>query len=77
MKLFDLDFGATLVRYYIMMGLILGAFAVGQPLLAFLAFPVFISAILGVKFFGNDLNAAAKRQSMPLSRSSNEYMEAA
>ena len=56
MKLFALDFGGMMIRYYIMMGLIVGAFFIGQPLLAYLAFPVFLSAILGVKFFGNNKN---------------------
>lgn len=56
MKLFALDFGGMMIRYYVMMGLILGAFFIGLPLLAILAFPVFLSAILGVKFFGNDQN---------------------
>ena len=54
MKFFELGLGAMMVRYYLMMAIIIGAIFLGQPLLAYLALPVFLSAILGVKFFGND-----------------------
>ncbi len=49
MKAFELSFSAVLLRFYLMMGIILVSFFIGQPLLAFLAFPVLLSALLGVK----------------------------
>ena len=49
MKAFNLSFATVLMRFYLMMGIIIGSLFIGQPLLAFLALPVFLSAILGVE----------------------------
>ena len=43
-----LDLGGVVLRYYFMMMIIIGSVFAGQPLLAVLGLPIFISAILGV-----------------------------
>jgi len=50
MELFNIDFGTFVIRFYIMMAIVIGAFFVGAPLLAFFAVPVLLGNMLGVKF---------------------------
>ena len=47
MKLFNLSLGSMILRYYLMMVIVLIAGFTGLWWLAVLAFPVFISTILG------------------------------
>lgn len=48
MKILNASFTTVILRYYLMMSIVIIAFFIGAPLLAFLAFPVFLMAILGV-----------------------------
>jgi hypothetical protein len=50
MKLFSLNFDTLILRFYLLMAIIIGAFFIGQTWLAFLALPVFFSAMTGMKF---------------------------
>jgi len=77
MKLFALDFGGMMVRYYIMMGLIIVPLFIGMPWLAFLALPVFLSAILGIKFFGNESKQVKNQLRHSSDLSSGNFQEAA
>ncbi len=50
MKLFHLNFVSLILRFYLLMAIIIGAYFIGYPILAILSLPVFISAMLGIKF---------------------------
>ena len=50
MKSFEVNFGTLMLRFYLMMAIIIISFSIGLPWLAFLAFPVFMSCLMGVKF---------------------------
>ncbi|MEM1357577.1 MAG: hypothetical protein AAGF89_05235 [Bacteroidota bacterium] len=50
MRFFALSLEYMLIRYFLMMACVIGGLFVGQPLIAFLALPLFLSAILGVSF---------------------------
>lgn len=50
MRFFSLTFDKVVIRFFLMMALIIGGMFAGQPLIALLALPVFLSALLGVSF---------------------------
>lgn len=50
MKLFSLNFGTLILRFYLLMAIVIGAFFLGIPALALLALPVFFVSMMGVKF---------------------------
>ena len=50
MKLFNLNFASLILRFYLLMAIVIGAFFMGYPILAFLALPVFFSAMMGIRF---------------------------
>ena len=50
MKLFNLNFASLILRFYLLMAIVIGAFFMGYPILAFLALPVFFSAMMGISF---------------------------
>ncbi len=50
MRFFALTFDKVLLRFFLMMTCVIVGLFVGQPLLALLALPIFLSAILGVSF---------------------------
>ncbi|WP_020570116.1 hypothetical protein [Neolewinella persica] len=50
MRFFALTFDKVLIRFFLMMALIIGGMFAGQPLIAVLALPLFLSAMLGVSF---------------------------
>ena len=50
MKFLSLDLSTLLIRFYLMMLVIIVPFFIGIPWLAFLALPIFFSALMGVKF---------------------------
>lgn len=50
MRFFALSLDYLLIRYFLMMACIIGGLFVGQPVIALLALPLFMSAILGVSF---------------------------
>lgn len=50
MKLFSLNFTTLILRFYLLMGIVIGSFFAGLPWLAILSLPVFLSAMMGVSF---------------------------
>ena len=50
MTFFTASLKTVLLRYYLMMAVIIASFLVGLPILALLAFPIFISAIAAISF---------------------------
>lgn len=50
MTFFTASIGTIALRFYLMMGIIMGAFFSGFYGLALLALPVFLSALVGVSF---------------------------
>ncbi|WP_235296413.1 hypothetical protein [Portibacter marinus] len=53
MKAFETTFDNVLYRFSLMMLIVILSFTLSVPFLALLAVPVFLSAILGVKFEKN------------------------
>lgn len=51
MKPFKASLENTIWRFYLLMAIVIGAFFAGVPVLAVLALPVFISAMLGISFW--------------------------
>jgi len=49
MKLFSLSVPALILRFYLLMGIVIGAFFAGYPWLAILSLPVFLSAMMGMQ----------------------------
>ena len=50
MKFFKASFATIILRYYLMMFVVVGAFVINMEYLAILSLPIFLSAIMGVKF---------------------------
>ena len=50
MRFFALTFDKVLLRFFLMMACVIGGIFAGQPLVAILALPIFLSAVLGVSF---------------------------
>ena len=50
MKLFNLNFASLILRFYLLMAIVIGAFFIGYPILSILALPVFFSAMMGMRF---------------------------
>ncbi|TXF91032.1 hypothetical protein FUA23_04305 [Neolewinella aurantiaca] len=50
MRFFACTFDKVLIRFFLMMACVIGGLFSGQPLIAVLALPLFLSAILGVSF---------------------------
>ena len=53
MTYFTASIETVVLRFYAMMAVIILSFALGYPLLTFLGFPLFISAITAVSFTKN------------------------
>ncbi len=54
MKFFNLSFTTLILRFYLMMGIVIGAFFAGLPWLAILALPVFFISMMGIEFKKTD-----------------------
>ncbi len=50
MRFFALTFDKVLIRFFLMMACVIGGMFAGQPLIAILALPLFLSAVLGISF---------------------------
>lgn len=50
MRFFALSFDKVLIRFFLMMTCVIVGLFVGQPLLALVALPLFLSALLGISF---------------------------
>ena len=48
--LFNISISSLIYRYYLLMAVIIIALYSGQPAWAFLALPIFISALMGIQF---------------------------
>lgn len=52
MTYFTASFSTITLRFFLMMGIIIGSFLSGFPFLALLALPVFLAALTGLSFNG-------------------------
>ncbi len=50
MRFFALTIDKVIIRFFLMMACVIGGMFAGQPLIAILALPLFLSAVLGVSF---------------------------
>ncbi len=50
MTFFTASFETVLIRYFLMMVAVVASFALGYPIFAILAFPLFISAFAAISF---------------------------
>jgi hypothetical protein len=50
MRFFSLTFDKVILRFFLMMALIIGGIFAGQPMVALLGLPLFLSAMLGISF---------------------------
>ena len=50
MKFLNLSITTLMLRFYLLMAVVIVAFFAGSPWLAFLALPIFMSALLGIQF---------------------------
>jgi len=64
MKLFNLNFASLILRFYLLMAIVIGAFFIGYPILSLLSLPVFFSAMMGIKFTRakNKVTSAAREK---------------
>lgn len=50
MKFFEASIETIVIRFYMMMAAVIIPFMIGIPVLAIIALPIFLSALMGVKF---------------------------
>jgi hypothetical protein len=50
MQYFNISLVTVMIRFYLMMGVVIGSLFAGLPWLCILALPIFLSVILGVNF---------------------------
>jgi hypothetical protein len=74
MRFFALSFDKVLLRFFLMMACVIGGLFTGQPLIAILALPIFLSAVLGISFLPEPQDEATKAQirELPKSESSRQ-----
>ena len=66
MKLFQVDFSTLILRFYLLMAIVIGAFFIGQPWLAALSLPVFFITLMGMKFtFRRSAKTAERKAESP------------
>lgn len=58
MRFFALSINMLLVRYFLMMACVIGGLFIGQPVIALLALPIFLSAILGISILPEPVKQA-------------------
>ncbi len=66
MRFFACTFDKVIIRFFLMMACVIGGLFAGQPLIAILALPLFLSAILGVSFMPEEKATAANAKSVVL-----------
>lgn len=69
MRFFALSVDKVILRFFLMMACVIGGLFVGQPLIAILALPLFLSAVLGVSFLPAPQQAASSAQVIELPKS--------
>lgn len=57
MRLFEASIETIILRYYLLMAVTIIPVVIGIPMLAILALPVFLSALMGVSFTNNGAEA--------------------
>ncbi len=77
MKLFNVTFSTLIIRFYLMMAIVIGAFFVGYPWLAILSLPVFFITLMGLKFslpvlFSKNRSSISQTESRPIQKVSRE-----
>lgn len=50
MKFFEASVETIIIRYYVMMAVVIIPFVIGIPILAVVALPIFLSALMGISF---------------------------
>ena len=50
MKAFEASFETVILRFSLMMAVVIISFIAGLPFLALIAVPIFLSALMGIKF---------------------------
>ena len=69
MKYYEASFATILIRFYLMIAVALIAGFANIPWLGILCIPIFLSAMLGVKFDPGTTNKKASTRNMPSSKS--------
>ena len=77
MKLFSLNFSTLVLRFYLLMAIVIGAFFIGYPVLAILALPVFLSSMMGMKFAMPRLHFTKKTSVTPEKSTGRQNLERA
>ncbi|MBC6995740.1 hypothetical protein QWY85_18005 [Neolewinella lacunae] len=66
MRFFACSFDSVLIRFFLMMACVIGGLFIGQPLVAILALPLFLSAVLGVSFLPEPTVGAAEAKAVKM-----------
>lgn len=77
MRYFACTFDKVLIRFFLMMASVIVGLFSGQPLIAFLALPLFLSAMLGVSFLPEAADASAQAKELPLTSGLRDARKAA
>lgn len=69
MKMYEADFTTIFWRFNLLIAVTIIPFAIGMPILAALALPVFLSMMLGISFKQDKINVIeAKTVQLPISK---------
>jgi hypothetical protein len=66
MRCFACTFDKVLIRFFLMMACVIGGLFAGQPLIALLALPLFLSALLGISFMPEETLAAEQAKQLTM-----------
>lgn len=77
MRFFACTFDKVLIRFFLMMAAVIGGMFAGQPLIALLALPLFLSAILGVSFMPEEVLVAESAKEATMKPELREIRKAA
>lgn len=77
MRFFACTFDSVLIRFFLMMACVIGGLFIGQPLVVFLALPLFLSALLGVSFLPESAPAAAEAKAINMKSKPNHTQQVA
>lgn len=77
MRFFACTFNYVLIRFFLMMAFVIVGLFAGQPLMALLALPLFLSAVLGVSFLPEEAAVAEEARQMTMNAEIRQSAEAA
>ncbi len=60
MNYFEASFDTIIIRFYMLMTIVIGSLFIGAPIFAYLAVPIFLSAMLGVTFWSKKTTKSKK-----------------